>query len=380
MKSVNSKPHTVPIADVRVGSRHRRDLGNIVALAHSIDELGLLHPVVVRSDGRLIAGARRLAACKSLGWQRIPVTVIHLDQIVRGEFAENVHRKDFLPSEIDAIRRALEPAEKAAARGRQGTRTDKHPGKFPGSAGRARDKIGAFVGLSGKTVQKIAAVMDAADADSRFIPFVKKMDRTGQVNGVYRQLLMAQQAEWLRTEPQPLPRHGPYRVIVADPPWRFDARGDDPSHRGTTPYPTMTVEKIADLPVGSIAHADCVLWLWTTNAHLPSTFGVLSAWGFEYKTLLTWAKPHFGAGIWLRGQTEHCLLATRGKPAIELTNQSTLLHSPRGKHSEKPADFYHLVESLCPASRYASLFHRGATRPKWDAHGDEAAGPILAAA
>jgi hypothetical protein len=142
------------------------------------------------------------------------VTVINLDQIVRGEFAENAHRKDFLPSEIDAIRRALEPIEKAAARlfyqllsahrslaprepanlileaadrflpgkERQGTRTDRPPGKLPGSAGRARDKIGAVVGLSGTTVQKIAAVTGAAEADPRFIPFVEKMDRTGQVN------------------------------------------------------------------------------------------------------------------------------------------------------------------------------------------------------
>ena len=45
-------------------------------------------------------------------------TVVYLDDVVRGEFAENAIRKSFLPSEIDAIRRAMEPIEKEAARER----------------------------------------------------------------------------------------------------------------------------------------------------------------------------------------------------------------------------------------------------------------------
>ena len=98
---------------------------------------------------------------------------------------------------------------------------------------------------------------------------------------------------------------------------------------------------------------------------------MLRAWGFTYKTTLTWAKPHMGMGSWLRGQTEHALLAVRGQPAVHLTNQTTLLEAPADAHSRKPDRFFDLVESLCPAPRYANLFHRGATRPYWDGHGDE---------
>jgi ParB-like chromosome segregation protein Spo0J len=58
----------------------------------------LLHPIVVRQDGCLIAGERRLRACELLGWRNVPVTVIDINQIVRGEFAENAFRRDFLPS------------------------------------------------------------------------------------------------------------------------------------------------------------------------------------------------------------------------------------------------------------------------------------------
>jgi ParB family transcriptional regulator, chromosome partitioning protein len=60
----------IPIAAIRVGKRHRKDLGNIRPLARSIQEIGLLHPVVIRPDGVLIAGERRLGAVKLLGWNK----------------------------------------------------------------------------------------------------------------------------------------------------------------------------------------------------------------------------------------------------------------------------------------------------------------------
>jgi ParB family chromosome partitioning protein len=78
------------------------------ALARSIGEVGLLHPVVVTPNGHLIAGARRIEACRRLGWQNIPVTLVDLKEIVRGEFAEADPQG--LPSQRDrSIRRALTP-------------------------------------------------------------------------------------------------------------------------------------------------------------------------------------------------------------------------------------------------------------------------------
>jgi MT-A70 len=101
------------------------------------------------------------------------------------------------------------------------------------------------------------------------------------------------------------------------------------------------------------------LWLWTTNYHmLNGAREVLDAWGFAPVTILTWAKDKFGTSSWLRGQSEHCMLATRGKPMVTLTSQSTLLLAPVRGHSVKPVEFYALVEGLCPAARYADLFSR----------------------
>jgi len=70
MKPVDHKPRTVPFTDITVGERHRHDLDHIDALARSISELNLLHPIAIRPDSKLIAGVR-LAACKALGWQDI---------------------------------------------------------------------------------------------------------------------------------------------------------------------------------------------------------------------------------------------------------------------------------------------------------------------
>ena len=59
---------TRAVADIVVGERHPHDLGDLQSLAASIAENGLLHPVVLTSDNKLIAGAPRLEACKALGW------------------------------------------------------------------------------------------------------------------------------------------------------------------------------------------------------------------------------------------------------------------------------------------------------------------------
>ena len=134
-------PTMAAIAAIKVGKRHRKDHGDIAGLAASMNEIGLLHPPVVTPDRKLIAGERRLRAARLLGWKTIPVTVVDLDAVVRGEFAENANRKDFTLSEAVAIKRRLEPIERAAAKQRM--LAGKPSGKFP--KGRALDKVARVV-------------------------------------------------------------------------------------------------------------------------------------------------------------------------------------------------------------------------------------------
>jgi hypothetical protein len=109
---------------------------------------------------------------------------------------------------------------------------------------------------------KAKAIVEAAKDDPvRFGKLAYDMDRTGRVDGIFTRLKILRQAEAIRSEEPCLPGRGPYRVIAADPPWPYEIRKEDPSHRGKTPFPQMSIAEICDLDVRSLAHDDCVLWL-----------------------------------------------------------------------------------------------------------------------
>jgi len=64
------------IDSIIIGERPRKAMGDIAGLADNIRDIGLLHPISISADGALLAGQRRLEACKLLGWTEIPVTVV----------------------------------------------------------------------------------------------------------------------------------------------------------------------------------------------------------------------------------------------------------------------------------------------------------------
>ena len=76
----------------------RSDINNVGDLANSINQRGLLQAIVVRSKDEyfeVVAGNRRINACKLLGWRKIPCHIIELDD--RGAFEvsliENIQRE-----------------------------------------------------------------------------------------------------------------------------------------------------------------------------------------------------------------------------------------------------------------------------------------------
>lgn len=88
-------------------NRIRKDLGDIIALETSIGKVGLLNPILIDERNRLLAGYRRLTACRNLGWQEIEVKVIYTDsdamKMLDIEVDENLFRQDFSLEEILAI-------------------------------------------------------------------------------------------------------------------------------------------------------------------------------------------------------------------------------------------------------------------------------------
>lgn len=147
---------------------------------------------------------------------------------------------------------------------------------------------------------------------------------------------------------------GPFGTVIADPPWRLGTGGA----KRRLHYDTMPTEDIAAIPVSSSVSPDAHLWLWTTNPHLPEALEVVKAWGFQYKSLLTWDKELMGIGWWLRSQTEHCIFAVKSnKRRVTPGSIRTLLRERRRKHSQKPDGLLKIVKQLSPAP-YLYLFAR----------------------
>jgi ParB family chromosome partitioning protein len=100
----------VPVADILVRKRIRRDLGDIEALAESLKHYGQISPILITSKNVLIAGHRRLEAAKNLGWRTINAVISDSSgELARLELEveENIQRRDFTPEETAEATRKL---------------------------------------------------------------------------------------------------------------------------------------------------------------------------------------------------------------------------------------------------------------------------------
>ena len=162
---------------------------------------------------------------------------------------------------------------------------------------------------------------------------------------------------------------GKYKTIVVDPPWAYDntwnqVGADGDGIRGAAAhYDTMSLQEIATFPIDEWAEAEAHLYLWTTNSHIMHAFPLIEAWGFEYKTKITWIKaPGLGMGSYYRNTTEDCLFAIRGGLKCLRANVPTHLITRQRRHSSKPPEFYETVESMSPGPRldaFSRTWHPG---------------------
>lgn len=207
-----------------------------------------------------------------------------------------------------------------------------------------------------------------------------------------------------------------FQCIVADPPWKYGdkltMKPGSPARSAEHQYNVMEVDEICRLAdsghvcglsgfgalgdvcpgcenrnrweiMGHPIADDAILWLWTTDPFLLdcSALKVCRSWGFEPKQLWTWIKGTvqddtiigpLGMGHYMRVDTERVVLASRGRATRlvqrhDLRNYSIVL--PRGRHSEKPEEFYALVEALSNGP-CLELFARK-HRPGWTVVGDQ---------
>lgn len=120
-EAATRSPTTMPIGDIAVHPQYRRqDIGKLRDLQQSIRTNGLHRPIPVTADGTLIAGERRLRACKNLGWTSMPVNVAdndaHAVELLTKEQADtSPHCKPRTATELALLGLYIEDLERAGA-------------------------------------------------------------------------------------------------------------------------------------------------------------------------------------------------------------------------------------------------------------------------
>lgn len=385
------------IARIQVGQRKRKlDEGKVRSLAESFESIGQLQPITVarREYGnyRMIAGLHRLEAAKLLGWESIEAQEFKGDAVAAelAEIDENLMRNDLT---------VLEQGEHLARRqelvGYKPWRPNKGDTMSPL---KATSEIAHDIGLTERSAQRrmqvarniVPEVKDAirdteiANSTTQLLELARLapekqievsnflsgettiQDALKEVKKVAREKEIQERIAEIESNAFTPPSRK-YDVIVIDPPWQYGTDYDPDGRRSASPYPEMSLEDIKAIELPSAD--DCVLWLWTTHKFMRHSFEVLDSWGFRDVAILTWVKSRMGLGSWLRSQSEFCIMAVKGHPKINLTNQTTIIYGEMREHSRKPDEFYKLVDSLCVG--YKIDWFSREKREGWDQYGAE---------
>jgi N6-adenosine-specific RNA methylase IME4 len=177
--------------------------------------------------------------------------------------------------------------------------------------------------------------------------------------------LLPVEARWTPPDDGTLPTTFP--TIVVDPPWEYENVAT--RNAAAKQYRTMSLDELRALAIP--AAKDAHLYLWTTAAFLRDAFDLVEAWGFTYKTVLTWCKPQMGMGNYFRVNTEHVLFGVRGSLPTLRNNMGTWFAASRTRHSAKPDAFYDLVE-VCSPAPWLEMFARRRRLGDWSYWGEEA--------
>lgn len=254
------------------------------------------------------------------------------------------------------------------------------------------DQIKGVTGLAHKTViNRTYISRHVADPERKLAPTIGHADVVASMD-------VAQQRVWLekarhdgltvhelRSEVRASKRRaivkgqarleGLYRVIYADPPWRYrNTSGTQGNSTATNHYPDMSIEELCKLPVAAHTLKNAVLFMWVTVPMLlenPGPREVLEAWGFNYASMQTWDKVLGNPGRFLHITTEHLVIAERGSCAPDEGEvPKSLFTERRTDHSVKPAVTRKMIERMYDTGPYLELFAREKVEG-WDAFGND---------
>ena len=314
-------------------------------LETSILNEGILHPFVINQEKVILDGYTRLRICKSRSIMQVPyITRTFQTRIEEKEFVLtfNLSRRQLSTQQKMEIGLEILKIEMVKAKQRQiqaGTEFGMgHAKEIPHDYvepidGREKRKdseaiiiAAKKVNLNAETLRKAHKIQKLSEGDDD----IKKIwdDVTSSKCDVHKAYALLQERE----------RKDEKKQLAPDTNSKYSIVNINPSH-----YDYKELKSIK-LPL----EKDAMVWLWSSNQFLPFAFDLLSSWHLTYRTILTWVKTKRSRNKnqWLVDQTEHCLLATIGSPALNLIDQSTVLIGASYKKHQKPPEFYTLIDSL----------------------------------
>lgn len=380
------------------------DATRLDELVDDIKANGVRVPVVVWRD-QLLDGRNRVAACERLGieppvqrlpddanpwavsWslngprrdmsdaQRFLIWKDHARHSV--EFEAELQR---VRDEANAKRAKAQAGNKNAAKDKENSSPTQGGATVSAAAADAPKTKGAKSSKTAETKAAAAGVgrgtVEKAEALAKARPDLAEAVKTGEktLAAATREMKKAEVKAKLESTSERAVKaaQGVYDVIVVDPPWPMKKiERDERPNQVEFDYPTMTEVEMAALPLP--AAEDCHVWVWTTHKYLPAALRLLTSWGLKYVCTFVWHKPGGPQPFELpQYNCEFALYARRGAPSFTTTKALPVcFDAPRGKHSEKPAEFYDMV-SRVTAGRRLDMFNRRAI-PGFDGWGHEAA-------
>jgi N6-adenosine-specific RNA methylase IME4 len=331
-------------------------------LRKDIEKHGVTNDLHVLPDKTILCGHQRHKIAVALRLPTLPCKVVNLtdeQDIKRYMIRENLFRRHY---SIEEKYRQLAEYSKTFEVGRGGDHGNQYTGgKEAEVASLAKEDV---ITLTAKECHVSPRTIVSARQYARIVEERPEL-RGEKVTKVLRAVKKEKQKETIKTLTKP---SGKFNVLVFDPPWEGTGAYDPDGFRGAGDYPTMSFDEIK--AIKPPAENDCVLWLWGIDLHLKETLEVIEAWGFERKSTLIWVKDKMGLGHYLRNQHEYCFLCTKGKPVFHGESIPSVLHAPRRAHSEKPEEFYKLVEKASPYPKKLDYFARK-KREGWAVFGDE---------
>ena len=322
---------------------------------------------LVTWQGTLLDGHNRYAICQRHG---IKFTTVEM------EFADEDAAMDWMDAN-QLGRRNLTPDQRSIMRGRRYNRTKKAKGGDYGNQHTPKlqsdtlpDTATALAnqhGVSRATVIRDGKRAEAIEKLAETQPEQAQAVRDGlkRFNEVRREIKRAEVKEVAK-----LP-DAKFRVIYADPPWKYGDQLTEDYGPAKFHYPSMTITELCAMPIKSTTEPDAVLFLWVTSPLLFECAPIIEAWGFKYKTSFVWDKVKHNMGHYNSVRHEFLLICTRGSCTPDVVKLFDSVQSiERTKHSAKPAEFREMIETLYPHGKRLELFAREANKG-WEVYGNQ---------